>query len=91
MSNATHRQKPAAGEIARHVPKGLELGLRNYWYPVMQGVDLPAHKPVGFKALNESLVAWRDKAGRPRVLRDKCPHSWVMSLPKPLNGIIKAN
>ena len=24
--------------------------------------------------LGEALVAWRDKAGRPCIVRDKCPH-----------------
>jgi phenylpropionate dioxygenase-like ring-hydroxylating dioxygenase large terminal subunit len=61
-------------EIARGVPKGLELGLRNYWYPVLQSEELPQGRPRGFKVLGEALTAWRDKAGRPQVVRDKCPH-----------------
>jgi phenylpropionate dioxygenase-like ring-hydroxylating dioxygenase large terminal subunit len=61
-------------EIARGVPLGLELGLRNYWYPVLQTEELAAEKPSGFRVLNENFVAWRDGAGKPRVLRDKCPH-----------------
>jgi phenylpropionate dioxygenase-like ring-hydroxylating dioxygenase large terminal subunit len=61
-------------EIARGVPKGLELGLRNYWYPVLQSEQLAAGKPVGFNVLGECLVAWRDNNGRPQVVRDKCPH-----------------
>lgn len=61
-------------EIARGVPKGLELGLRNYWYPVLDSDQVPADKPVGFTMLGEKLVAWRDRAGRPHVVRDKCPH-----------------
>ena len=60
--------------IARGVPKGLELGLRNYWYPVLQSEMLVPGKPVGFKVLGEPLAAWRDAAGRPQVVRDKCPH-----------------
>lgn len=60
--------------IARLVPKGLETGLRNYWYPVMRSGDLPAGKPVGFKLLDEPLVAWRGRDGKPRVARDRCPH-----------------
>lgn len=74
MTNAEQRQKPAVEYIARLVPKGLELGLRNYWYPLMQSADLPADKPVGLKLLNEPLVAWRGLDGKPRVARDKCPH-----------------
>jgi phthalate 4,5-dioxygenase oxygenase subunit len=59
---------------ARDVPAGLELGLRNYWYPVLQSEELPSGKPVGFRVLGENLVAWRDRNGHPGVLRDKCPH-----------------
>lgn len=61
-------------EVARGVPQGLELGLRNYWYPVLQSEELPADKPVAFKALGEELVAWRDSHGQPQILRDKCAH-----------------
>jgi phenylpropionate dioxygenase-like ring-hydroxylating dioxygenase large terminal subunit len=67
-------RRTAHEEIARHVPTGLEVGLRNYWYPVLRTDHVPADRPVGFKVLNESLVAWRDLAGRPQVARDKCPH-----------------
>jgi len=92
MKSVPHRQKPAEGEIARHVPRGLELGLRNYWYPVMQAADLPHDKPVGFKALDEQLVAWRDKAGHPRVVRDKCPHRGAKLSPgRVLNGDLQCS
>ncbi len=60
--------------LTRLVPKGLELGLRNYWYPVIQAKDLPADKPLGFKVLNEELVAWRSRDGSPNVVADRCPH-----------------
>ena len=58
----------------RHVPEGLENGLRNYWYPVLRSDQLRADHPLGFKVLNENLVAWRDARGHPNVARDKCPH-----------------
>lgn len=71
---SARRTHPDVPEIARGVPQGLELGLWNYWYPVLQTEELPPGKPVGFKLLGAPLVAWRDAAGRPRVARDKCPH-----------------
>lgn len=61
-------------EVAPLIPEGLPLGLRNYWYPVLQSEELPTGRPVGFTVLGEALVAWRDGAGRPCVVRDRCPH-----------------
>jgi phenylpropionate dioxygenase-like ring-hydroxylating dioxygenase large terminal subunit len=77
MSGATRQRGAKAAEIARGVPAGLELGLRNYWYPVLRSETLPPGQPLAFKVLNEALVAWRDAAGRPCVARDKCPHRGV--------------
>lgn len=77
-------QAPA---LAPHIPQGLPGGLRNYWYPVLQSEELPADRPVGFTALSEPLVAWRDAAGRPRVVRDRCPHRSVkLSIGRVLDG-----
>ncbi len=71
---------PDAGtlpEIVRGVPAGLELGLRNYWYPIVQSHELPAESPVGITCLGEDLVLYRDSKGGPRVLFDRCPHRYV--------------
>jgi len=67
-------QNPELVEVAANLPAGLPKGLRNYWYPVLQSEELPAGKPVGFMALSEPLVAWRDATGHPCVVRDRCPH-----------------
>jgi nitrite reductase/ring-hydroxylating ferredoxin subunit len=61
-------------EIAPNLPAGLVRGLRNYWYPVLQSEELPHGTPVGFMALSEPLVAWRDGKGLPCVVRNRCPH-----------------
>jgi phenylpropionate dioxygenase-like ring-hydroxylating dioxygenase large terminal subunit len=61
-------------EILPGLPAGLPAGLRNYWYPVLQSEELPTDRPVAFKALGESLVAWRDLEGRPAIVIDRCPH-----------------
>jgi phenylpropionate dioxygenase-like ring-hydroxylating dioxygenase large terminal subunit len=73
MARVLHRSEQYP-EIARGVPRGLQLGLRNYWYPVLQSEEVSQAKAKGFKVLGEALVAWRDKTGRPHLLRDKCPH-----------------
>jgi phenylpropionate dioxygenase-like ring-hydroxylating dioxygenase large terminal subunit len=64
------------GEIVRHVPAGLEFGLRNYWYPVLQSREL-SDMPVAMRYLGEDLVAWRDVAGEAHVFADYCPHRKV--------------
>lgn len=61
-------------EIAPYVPAGLELGLPNYWYPVLQSEEVGAERPVGFTCLGDDLVAWRDGDGNPHVLIDRCLH-----------------
>jgi phenylpropionate dioxygenase-like ring-hydroxylating dioxygenase large terminal subunit len=76
-----------APPLAPHIPQGLPGGLRSYWYPVLQSEELPADRPVGFMALSEPLVAWRDAAGRPHVVRDRCPHRSVkLSIGRVLDG-----
>jgi len=83
----TKNAESGASEIARHVPAGLELGLRNYWYPVLRSQHVSADRPLGFKVLGEELVAWRDTTGRPNVVRNKCPHRGVkLSAGRVLNG-----
>lgn len=56
------------------IPPGLELGLHNYWYPVLEAEKLPSDAPIAFKVIGEKCVAWRDGDGRPQIIRDKCPH-----------------
>ena len=60
-------------EIVRDVPEGLQTGLRNYWYPVLQSHEL-LDKPVAIRYLGEDLVVWRDGSGRAHVFPDYCPH-----------------
>ena len=61
-------------EIAPYAPRGLEIGLRNYWYPILQSKELGAEKPLAVTCLGEDLVVWRDGGGRPGVLADRCLH-----------------
>ena len=74
-------------ESAPGVPKGLELGLRNYWYPILQSEELAQDKPTSIQCLGENLVIWRDEHGRPAVLSDRCPHRAAkLSLGRVLEG-----
>jgi phenylpropionate dioxygenase-like ring-hydroxylating dioxygenase large terminal subunit len=67
-------QSETLPEVAPGVPAGLELGLRNYWYPILMSTELPSGQAVGVRRLGEDLVAWRERDGRPHVLTDRCPH-----------------
>jgi phenylpropionate dioxygenase-like ring-hydroxylating dioxygenase large terminal subunit len=79
-------------ELAPGIPAGLPLGLRNYWYPVLQSEELPAERPVGFKVLGENLAAWRDAEGRPNVVRDRCSHrSMKLSVGRVLDGQLQCS
>ncbi len=74
-------------ELVPGVPKGLEIGLRNYWYPIVQSEELGQGKPIGIQCLGENLVVWRDDRGFPVVLSDRCPHrSAKLSLGRVLEG-----
>jgi len=61
----------------RDVPNGLELGLRNYWYPLALSSEVPADLPLALTALAEDLVIWRDGSGKPHTFLDSCPHRAV--------------
>lgn len=67
-------QDEAIREVAPGVPAGLELGLRNYWYPILESTELPSGRPLSVRRLGEDLVAWRDGRGQPHLLADRCPH-----------------
>ncbi len=76
-----------AKELAHLIPEGLPLGLRNYWYPLLQSEELPVDKPVSAKALGESLAIWRDAEGRPNAVRDRCPHRSIkLSVGRVMDG-----
>ena len=61
-------------EIVRDVPKGLDIGLPNYWYPVLQSEEVKLGEPLPFRVMGRELVAWRAADGAPRVVLDRCPH-----------------
>ena len=78
------------GEIVRDVPHGLERGLPNYWYPVLQTEEVPKEAPVDFQAMGHKLVAWRNKGGEPQIVADRCPHrNAMLSLGHILEGALQ--
>ncbi|NND53411.1 MAG: aromatic ring-hydroxylating dioxygenase subunit alpha [Gammaproteobacteria bacterium] len=45
-----------------------------HWYPVLRSRELRDDKPTGRTRFGEALVFWRDAAGTPVVMADRCPH-----------------
>jgi phenylpropionate dioxygenase-like ring-hydroxylating dioxygenase large terminal subunit len=77
----------AIAEVAPGVPAGLEKGLRNFWYPLLESSALGTAAPVAVRLLGEDLVLWRDRDGQPHALADHCPHRWArLSLGRVLGG-----
>ena len=61
-------------EIVKDVPVGLDVGLPNYWYPVLQSEEVVAERPFPFRVMGRDVVVWRDGDGEPRIVADRCPH-----------------
>ena len=49
-----------------------ELGLRNFWYPVVWSSEV-RRRPVSVRLLGHRIVLCRDD-GRVYALEDRCPH-----------------
>lgn len=69
-------RKTRIAESVANVPAGLELGLRNYWHPVLKSEEVTT-TPLAIRYLGEDLVAWRDYSGKPHVFADYCPHRGI--------------
>lgn len=65
-------------DLLTRVGRGTPMGntMRRYWMPALLSFELPEPDcaPVRFKILGESLMAFRDTAGRVGVLSELCPH-----------------
>jgi len=46
----------------------------NNWYAILESGELKAGCRAGVRRLGENLVVWRDEAGRPACVADKCIH-----------------
>ncbi len=48
--------------------------VKNHWYAVAIGRDLPAGELVQRQVLGTRVVLFRDEEGRPAAVEDRCPH-----------------
>jgi phenylpropionate dioxygenase-like ring-hydroxylating dioxygenase large terminal subunit len=63
--------------------------INGYWYIAAAGSELK-EKPIKLKVEGESLVLWRDRAGKPQALRDRCAHrGMALSAGKVVDGCIQ--
>jgi len=63
-----------------------QSALRQAWHPVCYGAEL-TDAPRAARLLGEPVVLWRDAAGAPRAMRDRCPHrGTALSLGKLQSG-----
>jgi phenylpropionate dioxygenase-like ring-hydroxylating dioxygenase large terminal subunit len=77
----------APPDLVPLIPAGLPEGLPHYWYPLLQSEELPADRPVGVAALDQRLALWRNAAGEPQAVRDRCPHRSIkLSVGRVLDG-----
>src|SRR5882724_7804959 len=65
-------------ELLTQVSPGAPMGdvMRRFWLPVLLSSELPEPDcaPVRVRLLGESLVAFRDTAGRVGLIQANCPH-----------------
>lgn len=50
------------------------LGLREYWYPLIEASQVPKNKPVYWRIAGEELAVFRDGSGGVAATSDVCPH-----------------
>ena len=55
------------------VEKRLNLGLKNYWYPVLPSYRVHGDA-FGITRLGERIAIWRDHDGKVHAVEDRCPH-----------------
>ncbi len=63
--------------------------LRNAWYAGAWGDELTG-RPLARTLLEQPVVFYRDEAGKPAALADRCPHRFApLSRGKVINGVIE--
>jgi len=60
------------------------------WHAIMESRELRPGKPLGLRRFGEDWVLWRDAAGTPVAMQDRCPHRAAkLSLGTVTNGQIR--
>jgi phenylpropionate dioxygenase-like ring-hydroxylating dioxygenase large terminal subunit len=63
--------------------------LKQFWYPVLPLQQL-SEQPQSFELLGQKIVLWRDAAGQPAAVQDRCCHrSAQLSLGCVVDGLIQ--
>lgn len=62
----------------------------NQWYAILETDELKAGQPQSFKRLGVEMVGWRDAAGAPIIMEDRCAHRQIkLSLGKIVDNCIE--
>jgi phthalate 4,5-dioxygenase len=68
----------AENELLCRVGPATQMGdlMRRYWVPAVYPPDLPSPDcaPIRVRLFGENLVAFRDSAGKPGLIKESCPH-----------------
>jgi phenylpropionate dioxygenase-like ring-hydroxylating dioxygenase large terminal subunit len=60
------------------------------WHAIAESRELQPEKPLGLRRFGEDWVLWRDAAGTPVAMQDRCPHRAAkLSLGAVTNGQIR--
>jgi phenylpropionate dioxygenase-like ring-hydroxylating dioxygenase large terminal subunit len=66
------------------------MRFEDFWYVIALSEELPVDRPVARKVLGEWLAVFRDEAGSPFALRDRCMHrNSRLSLGKVRDGCLE--
>jgi phenylpropionate dioxygenase-like ring-hydroxylating dioxygenase large terminal subunit len=78
IDTGTGYGRPRSSHDARltEVGPGTPMGeaLRRYWHPVASSTALTSDVPHRIRVLGENLIVFRDGAGRPGVVFERCAH-----------------
>jgi len=50
--------------------------MKNAWYVGAESHEVRNNKPLGRKLLDQPVVFWRKRDGKPVAMDDRCPHRY---------------
>jgi phenylpropionate dioxygenase-like ring-hydroxylating dioxygenase large terminal subunit len=69
--------------------RNLSMKVMSGWHAIAESRELDPRKPLGLRRFGEDWVLWRDAAGTPVAMQDRCPHRAKLSLGTVAGGQIR--